>query len=110
MKNHRLRPYTPSDAQAVADVINASSIQTVGFPRAVVDLVGNLWAYRFVSFSSEKVVAIDENNKIVGYAYFTSEDDNIVAETDASVHLDHSKQGIDTALLEWAEDRAENSR
>jgi GNAT superfamily N-acetyltransferase len=99
----------PSDASAVADMINASSMRTVGFPRAVVDSVGNLWAYRFVPFASEKVVAIDENDKVVGYAYLTIEDNYIVVETGASVHPDNWNQGIDTALLEWAEARAKES-
>ena len=106
MENHRLRAYTPSDAQSVVDVINAASMQTVGFNRAVVDSVGNLWSYRFVPFSSEKVVVVDKLNQVIGYAYFTSENDHIVAETGASVHPDHWRQGIGTALLAWAEGRA----
>lgn len=109
MINFKLRPHSPSDAQAVVDVINTSSMQTVGFPRAVVDSVGNIWAHRFVPFSSEKIVAIDENNEVVGYAYFTSEDHHIVAETGAFVHPDHWGKGVDTALLAWAEERARSS-
>lgn len=109
MNNFELRPYTPSDAQAVVDVINASSMQTLGFHRAVVDAVGNVWSHHFVPFSSERIVAINKNNEIVGYAYFTSEDDHIAAETGGSVHLDHWGKGIGTALLEWAEERAKAS-
>ena len=84
MENHRLRAYTASDAQAVADVINASALKTVGFPRAVVDSVGNLWAYRFVPLSSERIVAVDKDDEVVGYAYFRSGDDHIIGETGAS--------------------------
>jgi len=104
-----LRAYTPSDAQSVVDVINASSMRTVGFPRAVVDAVGNVWSHRFVPFSSEKVVVINERNDVIGYAYFTSEDDHIVAETGGAVHPDYWRKGIGTALLQWAEDRAKVS-
>lgn len=106
MENYKLRPYTPSDAPAVVEMINASSRSTVGFPRAVVDAVGNLWAYRFVPLSSERVVAIDEQDKVIGYAYFRSMDDHIFGETGYSVHPDYRDSGIDTLLLTWAEERA----
>ncbi|MDQ2690971.1 MAG: GNAT family N-acetyltransferase [Chloroflexota bacterium] len=104
--SYRLRPYRPSDAKAVVDVINASSMQTVGFNRAVVDAFGNVWSHRFVPFSSEKVVVVDVRDRVVAYAYFTSEEDHIVAETEASIHPDYWRQGLETRLLEWAEERA----
>ena len=106
MENYRLRAYTASDAQAVADVINASALKTVGFLRAVVDSVGNLWAYRFVPLSSERIVAVDKDNAVVGYAYFRSGDDHIIGETGASVHPDRWEEGIGTALLAWVDARA----
>lgn len=109
MEGFKLRPYVRADAQGVADVINVSSLQTVGFPRAVVDAAGNIWAYRFVPFSSTKTVATDATNQVVGYAYLTSEDDNIVAEMGASVHPAHRARGIGSALLEWAEGQARDS-
>src|SRR5687768_16501237 len=109
MTNFSLRAYLPSDARAVAEVINAAAMKTVGFPRATVDSVGNLWAYRFVPFSSEKVVVTDQTNGVVGYAYFTSEDHHIAAETGASVHPAHWSKGIGTTLVQWAEERARKS-
>jgi mycothiol synthase len=109
MTNFSLRAYIPSDAPAVADAINASAMKTVGFPRATVDSVGNLWAYRFVPFSSEKVVVTDESNQVIAYAYFKEEDDHIVAETGASVHPAHWNKGIGTTLVQWAEERARES-
>lgn len=106
MSNFFLRTYALSDAQSVVDVVNSSSVLTVGFPRAVVDAVGNLWAYRFIPFSSEKVVAINEQNEVVGYAYFTSTDEHVVAETGGAVHPEYWGRGIGAALVRWAEDRA----
>ena len=105
MDTFRLRPYSPSEAQAVVDVINTASTRTVGFPRAVVDATGNIWSHRYVPFSSEKIVAVNQRDEIVGYAYFTG-DNNIVAETGCAVHPDYWQRGIGTALLKWAEGRA----
>jgi GNAT superfamily N-acetyltransferase len=103
MDTYRLRPYTRSDAQAVVDVINAASMRTVGFPRAVVDAVGDMWSHRYVPFTSEKIVAVTDRDEIVGYAYFTSSDNNLVNETGGAVHPDHWNRGIGTSLLKWAE-------
>lgn len=106
MEKYRIRPYSPLDAQAVVDLINAASVQTVGFPRAVVDAVGNLWAYRFTPFTSEKMVAITESNEVVGYAFSTSNDDPIAGEIGGAVHPNYWNKGIGSALIEWAESRA----
>jgi GNAT superfamily N-acetyltransferase len=106
MENHKLRPYTPSNAQTVAKMINASSMSTVGFPRAVMDAVGNLWAFRFVPLLSERVVAVTEQDRVIGYAYFRSMEDHILGETGICVHPDYGNQGMDTSLLTWAEERA----
>ena len=106
MSTFELRPFTSSDVPAVVDILNAASMRTVGFPRAVVDAVGNIWSHRFVPFTSEKVVAINDRNELIGYAYFTSSDKNIVAETGGAVHPDYWRQGVGAALLGWAEARA----
>ena len=109
MNNYSLRPYSPADVQAVVDVINASSMRILGFPRAVVDAVGSLWSHRFVPSTSGKIVAVDEHNEIVGYSYFTSRDNHIVSETGGAVHPDHWGKGIGTMLLAWAEESAQET-
>jgi GNAT superfamily N-acetyltransferase len=109
IKRFKIREYTSADAQAVVDVINAAAMQTVGFPRAVVDAVGNVWSYRYIPFSSEKVVAVNKQGQVVGYAYFTNGDNHIVAETGGAVHPEHWGEGIGAALLEWAEEKAKSS-
>lgn len=99
------RPYTSSHAQAVVELINAGSMKTVGFPRAVVDAVGHIWAFKYVPFSSEKVVAVNSTGQVAGYAYF-SNGDNIVMETGGAVHPEYCDQGIGSMLIEWAEMKA----
>jgi len=105
MENFHLRPYTPADAQAVVDVINAASMQVLGYPRGVVDAVGNIWAFKFIPFTSEKIVAVNAHGQVIGYAYFTN-GDNIVTELGGAVQPEYWNQGVGLALIEWAETRA----
>jgi len=105
MEKYHLRPYTPADAQAIVDVINATSMQVLGYPRGVVDAVGNIWAFKFIPFTSEKIVAVNEQGQVMGYAYFTN-GDNIVTELGGAVHPEYWNQSVGSALIAWAEDRA----
>ena len=66
MEQYHLRSFTPSDAQAAADLVNAASVGTLGFPRAVVDAVGNIWAFRHVNPGCDRIVAVTESNQIQG--------------------------------------------
>jgi GNAT superfamily N-acetyltransferase len=106
MERFQLRPYHSSDAQEIVDVINAASLRETGFPRAVVDAVGNIRHQRYVSLDSEKVVAVNDQNKIVGYAYLTDRENGIVMETGGAVHSSYWGQGIGQILLAWAEEQA----
>jgi len=102
MEKFHLRPFTPADTQAVVDVINAASLQVLGYPRGVVDAVGNIWAFKFIPFTSEKIVAVNEQGQIIGYAYFIN-GDNIVTELGGAVQPEYWNQGVGSALIEWAE-------
>lgn len=106
MNKYNLRPYTSSDSQSVVDVVNASSMRTVGFPRAVVDAVGNLRMARYVPASSDKVVAVNSQGEVVGFAYVADKENGIVTEVSGAVHPDHWDQGIGQLLLAWAGERA----
>ena len=101
-----LRPYTPADAPHVVEVVNADAAQTIGVRRAVVDDVGNVRLIRYVPPTSDKVVAIDAHNEIVGYAYLADKDQAIVTEVGGDVHPRYWGQGIGTSLVAWAEERA----
>lgn len=106
MSKYNLRPYTSSDVQAAVDVVNASSRWTVGFPRAVVDAVGNLRLARYVPLSGAKTMAVNSLGEVVGYAYVADKENGIVTEVGGGVHPDHWGQGIGQLLLAWADERA----
>jgi GNAT superfamily N-acetyltransferase len=105
-QSFQLRAFTPADSAAVVDLINAESARTVGFPRAVVDAVGNIRHYRYVPLNSEKVVAVDAQNRVIGYAYLADRDSSVSMETGGAVHHDHWGQGVGQELLAWGEERA----
>ncbi len=77
-----------------------------GFPRAVVDAVGNIRHQRYVPVCSAKVVAVNDRDEIVGYAYLADKENGIVTETGGAVHPEYWGQGIGQALLAWAEEKA----
>lgn len=108
MNNFKLRPYTPLDVQSVVDVINADSLKTLGYPRAVIDGVGNLRIVRYVPLSSDKAVAVNAQDEIVGYACVADKENGIVTELGGAVHPQHWGKGVGQLLMEWAEERAHN--
>jgi GNAT superfamily N-acetyltransferase len=101
-----LRSYTRADAPQVVAVVNAAVAQTMGVRRAVVDDAWNVRLSRYVPPASDKIVALDAQNQIVGYAYVVDKDQSIVAEVGGAVHPRYWGQGIGTKLLAWAEERA----
>lgn len=101
-----LRPYTPADAPQVVEVVNADAAQTIRVRRAVLDAVGNVRLIRYVPPSSDKVVAINVDGEIVGFAYLADRDQAIVAEVGGAVHPQYWGHGIGARLLTWADERA----
>lgn len=107
MKKYYLRPYISDDAQAVVDLINAASMRELGFPRAVVDAVGNIRHQRYVPLSSRKVIAVNDEDVVIGYAYLADKENAIVMETGGVVHPSYWGQGVGRDLLAWAEGQAQ---
>lgn len=100
-----LRPYHPSDAEAVVEVVNAAS-QPRGMRRAVVDSTGHVRLIRYVPASSKKVVVVNPQDEVVAYAYLADRDQHIIYEVGGAVHPSYQQQGIGTNLLAWAEQHA----
>ncbi len=105
-KEFTLRSYNPSDAGAVVQVVNAASAQTIGVQQATVDRVGNVRLARYVPVTSEKVVALNPQNEIVGYAYLVNAERHIVYGVGGAVRPDYWGKGVGTMLLDWAEQNA----
>jgi mycothiol synthase len=97
-----LRPYLRADAPHVVDLINLAASRTLGVRRAVVDAAQAVRLARYVPPASERVVAVDARDMLVGYTYLTSSERSILHEIGGAVHPDLWGQGIGTHLAEWA--------
>ncbi|MBE2232967.1 MAG: GNAT family N-acetyltransferase [Anaerolinea sp.] len=104
---YTLRPYAPSDAPSVVDVINADAARVLTLRRAALDGVGNVRLLHYVPPASEKTVAVDAAGQVVGFAYLADHEQHIVYQVGGAVHPDCWNQGIGAALLAWAETRAQ---
>jgi GNAT superfamily N-acetyltransferase len=102
----RLRPFTKADTPRVVDVLNAASLRETGHLRAVVDGTGAVRKTRWVAPGADRVVA-DVGGEIVGYAYLVVSPPFVVCEMGGAVDPDRWEQGIGTALVRWAEGRAD---
>lgn len=101
-----LRLYNHSDADAVVEIVNAAAAQTIGVQQAIVDNVGNVRLARYVPVTAKKVVAINPQNEVVGYAYLFDAQQRIVYSVGGAVRPDYWGKGVGTMLLNWAEQNA----
>ncbi|MEM7029767.1 MAG: GNAT family N-acetyltransferase [Chloroflexota bacterium] len=104
--NYILRKATKDDIPAIAAVINASSMDTLGTTWAVTTENGELRQGLWVEESSEKVVVTTKAGQVVAYQHLYFEEPYITSEAGGFVHPNYRGQGIGTMLLDWAETRA----
>ena len=97
-----LRRFEPTDAAAVIQLLNAGG-QPYGLKRAVVAGAGQVRLNRYVPPSSQKVVAVDQQNHVVGYAYLADREQRIVYETGGGVQPAYQGLGIGDRMIAWAE-------
>jgi mycothiol synthase len=100
-----LRPYQPSDADAIVTLTNADALQTCGAPRAVIDAVGNPRLTRYVPPSAERMVATNARGRVVGYSYLVQRDHPAIREIGGAVDPAWWGHGVASLLLDWAEER-----
>jgi len=101
-----LRPYQPADAPRVVEIVNANAAQTVGFKQAVIDDVGKVRLTRYVPPNSKKVVIINAQNEIAGFAYCANTDQHIIISAGGAVHPHYWRHGIGALLVDWSEQQA----
>jgi len=93
-----LRPATPQDAPAAADLLIAGDIAQVGEADYSLGDLQDEWAE--LDLDKDTLVVADDAGAIVGVAHFRSSD--VLAQVDPR----REGEGFGTALLEWSERRA----
>ncbi len=103
-----LRPVTTSDLNAVVTLINASAATQDGNGHTTVEEVGSEW--KLLDLQNSSRVAVLPDGRIAGYIEVWDIDPLPVNTwVWARVHPDFEGYGIGTALLDWAEQRLQQT-
>ena len=102
------RPASWSDVAAIVALCNASSQSTRGTDNTAVHWQKRHWYEAGINLDSDSILVLDEETA-VAYVELTSEFPYVVYEMFGVVHPDYRQQGIGTQLVEWAENRAQQT-
>jgi mycothiol synthase len=101
-----IRPPAISDATAVSELINISSLSDMGQPTATITDVQERWQEIGSDLQSDAWVAVSAEGKIVGNEDLFNRHGHFHLEGDGYVHPRYQNLGIGTALLRKLEARA----
>jgi mycothiol synthase len=103
----RLRAVTPADVHAVADLIYA--VCEADGDTTVADTPEDLlhqWSEKGFNLETNACLVETEDGRAIGFEDFFNVKDHAYLEMDGYVHPNFKGQGIGTALMQWAEERA----
>jgi mycothiol synthase len=103
------RPAELQDAEAVASLLNACSIEQIGRPEWEAHELETDWRNPIIDLANDTCVVATGDGDLVGYADVWDEAPHVRIYSLARVHPRFRKQGIGTALCQWVEDRARHS-
>lgn len=101
------RPVTLNDVAAAVDLFNACAIAEIGAPESTIDDIQTEWQLSDFDLDRSTRAAVTPDGQLVGYVEVWD-----VAAIPVNpwlwgrVHPDFAGQGIGTALMTWAEERA----
>ena len=102
-----VRPATMDDAEAVADLFSASSLDTLGKPGISAAELRNDWQVPGFSLATDTHAVWTHEGRLIGYGDLWGKSANSVRLVPwVRVHPEYQGQGIGTYLNEWAETRA----
>lgn len=100
------RPPRDDDAQAIADLINATAAAFGDVPDTDAESVREDWTHAGFTRDTDAQLVTDHAGRVVGYEWLHRTNDPTHVELDGYVHPDHMDRGIGTWLIGWAEARA----
>jgi len=101
-----LRPPRPEDAAAVADLMNACSVDDIGIPDTTVAQVERWWRQPGFDTRTDAWVAETRDGRVVGYIQVESEGEGGDIQLDGYTHPKFVGKGIGGRLIDAAERHA----
>jgi len=104
-----LRPPTMDDVEATVAMVNACSIDLIGKPETQEHEFRNDWSSPTLSTEKDLRVIEASSGDIVGYCGVWDVEPHVRVFSWAHVHPRHKGRGLETALIDWLEARAERA-
>ncbi len=101
-----IRPPVRSDAAAVTELINTSSLSDLGQPMIATAELLEQWEAIGFDLNADAWLAVSAEGKVVGYEELFNRHGHFNLQGDGYVHPHYQNQGIGTALLRKLEVRA----
>ena len=103
------RPATLDDADALAGLANACSIERTGKARLTAPYVRAVLSTPGVNLETDTLLALDSGTGVVGYALVQDAAPHTLIIMLADVDPEYRAQGIGSTLCDWGEERARRS-
>ena len=100
-----IRPATRGDLPEVVDLLNACDVAEVGGPDTTAGDVESDWGMEGFELDRDAWVAVDDDGRLVGYAYTGDQFRTGELEADLWVHPEHHEPDLAARLLNLAERR-----
>ena len=106
----RLRRPTREDAVEINDLMNAVDMADIGIAENTVEEVHEAWALPRFQVERDAWVVLDEGGKIGGYGFAWDRKPHVEIQADSYVAPALATSGLEEALLDRIEERAEEHR
>jgi mycothiol synthase len=101
-----VRSPTLDDAEAIADLINACSVEHGEKPSATEQSIRTSMKMPGLDLETDTLLAIDRRRRVIGFALVQDNPPNALLSALAEVHPQQRGKGIGTVLCRWIEERA----
>jgi mycothiol synthase len=105
----KVRPATLDDAQAMAELLNASSIERTGQPLVTAQYVGGVLRMPGVNLKTDTLLALGSRQELAGCALVQDTSPHTSYYAIAEVHPEYQRRGVGSMLCRWVEERAHSS-